>query len=253
MFEGHLWNPGPSHPRAEPLDVHVWRIDLSPAAVARALERRVASLSPGELERMRGYAYERNRTSFAVRRGALRELLSRYVGGPPRSIGFRVSEHGKPELDAASRPDVGLAARLRFNASSSEDVALVAVTLEHDLGVDVEWRRRLPDQEELVRTVFSPAERTTWAALPPDQRERAFFDGWTRKEAWLKARGDGVIGDLSGFDVSLAPGDEPRLLRAADGRDEASHWRLFACEPAAGYVGAIAVREPDARLVAWSA
>lgn len=238
------WSPPPGHPVPVPGEVHLWRVDQS--AAGGDPEEALALLSAEERARRDRYRFERHRRRFALRRAALRRILAAYSGADPAAVAFRVSAHGKPELAEPGDPP------LRFNLSHSEELALVAVTADADLGVDIEVVRPLDAPEALARTVFSPAELGELLDLPAADRLAGFFNGWTRKEAWLKARGEGLIGDLEGFDVTLAPGREPRLLRVAGDPDEAARWRLVAFAPAPGAVAAVALRAASCRLAFWA-
>ena len=105
------------------------------------------------------------------------------------------------------------------------------------------------DDLAIAERYFAPAESAALRQLPAEERQQAFLRCWTRKEAYLKARGDGIPGGLSGFDVSFAPGEPPALLRTLDDPDEARHWTLFDVAPAPGYTAAIAIRRTAVRLV----
>jgi 4'-phosphopantetheinyl transferase len=111
----------------------------------------------------------------------------------------------------------------------------------------------MPDLLPVARTAFSPAEVAALLALPEDGRLEGFFRGWTRKEAYVKARGDGLTLALDAFDVSLAPDQPPALLANRLDPSEPARWRLYSLVPADGYLGALAVASPSAspRLLAW--
>jgi 4'-phosphopantetheinyl transferase len=236
------WIEAPATPALAPEEVHLWRIRLDgePEEVAE----RAALLDGEERERMARFRFDVHRDRFALRRGAMRVLLGRYLGIDPRRVELRRSAHGKPEA-----LQLGPGPRLRFNLSDSEDLALFAATLDADVGVDVERLRPVPEMERIARDHFSEREQAELAAVPAARRERAFFACWTRKEAWLKARGEGLVGNLAGFDVSLAPGRAPRLHDVHGAPAEAARWRLLACAPRRGWVGAVAVRRARPRLV----
>lgn len=236
------WSAPPAEPAIAPGEVHLWRIDQS-AAGGGVREEDVALLSADERERMARYRFERDRRRFALRRAAVRRILGAYLRADPARLGFRLAPGGRPEVEDPGDPP------LRFNVSHSEEIALVGVASGSDLGVDVEVVRPIADMDSLAREVFSPAEREAYGSLAAKDRPAAFFNGWTRKEAWLKGRGEGLIGDLAGFDVTIAPGLPPRLLRVAGAPGEAGRWRLRALEPVRGAVAAVAVRAESCRLV----
>ena len=237
------WPRGPEAPALEGSVVDVWRSALEPDPARRA--RLEGLLSPGELERASRFRFDRDAHRYVIARGVLRTLLGRYQGRPPDSIGLEESEHGRP-FDPS---EVG-AGRLDFNVSHSQDRLLVAFTRAGRVGVDIEWMSPLPDMAELVELNFSPAEQATWRSLADDQRERGFFACWTRKEAFVKAVGQGLSHPLQSFDVSLAPGDEARLERIENGRPDA--WTLRALDADPGYAAALAVEAPSAALRLWS-
>jgi 4'-phosphopantetheinyl transferase len=124
---------------------------------------------------------------------------------------------------------------------------LLAITIEREIGVDIEQIRTLPDADRIVRQFFSPAEVSEYFALAAELRTVAFFNGWTRKEAYLKATGGGLAHALDSFDVTLAPGRPPRLSRVAAQPDAAEHWSLYQVDPGPGFLGALAYR---GRLIA---
>jgi 4'-phosphopantetheinyl transferase len=238
--------PGLALPAAG--EVHVWRIDLErPAA---AVDRWAALLAPDEAARAARFRFARHRRRFTVARGVVRELVGRYLGSPPEEVAFAYGANGKPHL----APPAG--ARLALNVTHSAELAVVAFSAAVELGVDVERRRAMPRALEIAARFFSPAERRALAALPPAARDDAFFRCWTRKEAYLKAVGDGLTVRLAGFDVTLGPGDPPRLLAIDGDPGRAAAWELAHLEPAAGYLGALVVPARPAgpwRLTGWRA
>src|SRR5262249_7235080 len=141
-------------------------------------------LAADESSRAGRFAFDHLRHSFTLARGAMRILLGHCLNAPPESIVFAYGAKGKPSLAAPSR--------VRFNTSHSGDLALFAATLDCELGVDIEHARAMPDLEEIATRFFSAEEKSDLLALPPDQREAAFFRCWTRKEAYIKAIGDGL-------------------------------------------------------------
>lgn len=225
-----------------PGEVHLWRIPLFPRA--ERVEARAALLSREETERAARFRFETHRQRYVLRRGALKRLLGGYLGIEPDRVGFRYSDRGKPELVDSSGQ-----ARLEFNLSDSEDWALLGVVLERSIGVDIEQMRPIEEIEALVRDHFSAREHQVFLGLDPGQKLAGFYNGWTRKEAWLKARGEGITAPLDAFDVTLAPDEPPRLLEVRGSPGEAERWSLSACRPADGYVGALAVLGPPIRIL----
>lgn len=239
-----LWSPAPlGPPRLDAACVHVWRIALAVPDAEQA--ERAAALSPDERERAARFHFERDRRRWMAARGAVRAVLAGYVGVPAASLTFRVGPHGKPALDGAAAR-----AGLDFNVSHSGDLALCAVTRARAVGVDVEAVRPEFATDEVARRFFAPGEVAALEALPPDERVEAFFACWTRKEAYIKARGSGIALGLDRFEVALAPGRPAVLLATRDEPAAAARWQLFALAPGEGYAGALATDGP-ARLACW--
>jgi 4'-phosphopantetheinyl transferase len=219
--------------------VHVWRIALNQED--DRLERFRVTLEPHELERAARFHFEKHRRHFIVARGFLRAVVARYLETQPEAVRFAYGDYGKPAL---SDEHV-----LRFNLSHSNEVALLAVALDAELGVDVEHIRADFASEDIARRYFSRTEVDAFNALPPDERVAAFFRCWTRKEAYIKAIGKGLSQALDEFDVTLAPGIAPALLRAKD--DDTSRWLLVDLNAGAGYASALAVEGPITTISCW--
>jgi 4'-phosphopantetheinyl transferase len=192
-------------------------------------------LSAEEKARASRFVYERDAKRFSTRRFRMRQILGAYLSCEPGVISFVAGEHGKPFLHPDHNSD------LQFNLSHSEDMAVLAVARELEVGVDVEWIR--PVEERIAEKFFSPAEQRALADLPPEWVTRGFFECWTGKEAFVKARGTGLSLPLDSFDVSLGPGVPSAILRIGSGGHEcARNWRLWRFEPAAGFLCAAAAR-----------
>ncbi len=189
-------------------------------------------LSSEEQRRAARFHFERDRRRFIGSHAALREILSLYLGEPPASLEFVTRVHGKPEL-ASGAP--------RFNLSHSGELALIGVAGNRELGVDVERVRAQVAIERIARRFFSASEAAALFAYPGSERDAAFFRCWTRKEAYVKARGGGLRIPLASFDVSLDEG-RARLLRAPD----IERWTLHSLAVPPGYVAAAVVEgEPE--------
>jgi 4'-phosphopantetheinyl transferase len=237
----------PSAPDALELpenEVHLWRTALNPPddSVARLL----ALLSPEGRGRAARYLFDRHRRSFIVGRGFLRCILSRYLGLTPDAVAFTFTVHGKPELAASMKaPD------LRFNLSHSGDWAVLAVTRGREVGIDLEQVRPRVDMEGLARRFFAPGEVAVLTSVAPCERELTFFNCWTRKEAFIKATGEGLSRPLDSFEVSLRPGEPARLLTIEGQPGEAERWSLRTFSPRPGYVGCLAVAGQGWTLRTW--
>lgn len=222
-------------------EIHVYAAVLD-AATAAALGRH---LSEDEAARAARFHFERDRTRFVAARGLLRSLLGRLLGRDPAALGFAYGGRGKPSLDAAS-------GELHFNVSHSGGRGLFAFTRVGALGVDIEQERPLPDLESIVARYFSEGESAGLLALPEAQRPAAFFRCWARKEAFIKATGDGLGRPLDAFDVAFA-GDEPaRLLRIAGDPDAPRRFHMQALDAGPGFAAALAVAGRPDRIACWT-
>jgi 4'-phosphopantetheinyl transferase len=204
-----------------------------------ALERLGRLLIDDETARAERFVFARDRRRFVVARGVLRELLGAYLGCPPGEVRFVYGPAGKPAL----APPLA-AAGLEFNVSHSGELALYAVGLHRPLGVDVEQVRELDELEALAERNFSSAERRALLALPPAERPAGFFACWTRKEAFIKALGEGLSHPLSAFTVSLVPGEPARFVEIGGEAGAAERWTLTTIDVGAGYHAAVAAEGP---------
>ncbi len=224
------WTVGPDRPRLEIDEVHVWGWTLS--GDAEELEPLERFLSDDELTRMRRIRFAADREQFVKARGGLRQILGRYLLQAPESIRFMYGEYGKPTLAEAKG--------IHFNLSHTKKIAVVALTITGPLGVDVEdW---LPVEPALGSQFFSGQELETLKTLSGQEHTRAFFNGWTRKEAICKAEALGLQLLLREFSVSLLPKDEPRVMDA--GGVLSRVWRLVDLPLNGGVSGSLAICSP---------
>lgn len=225
-----------------PDEVHVWLASLDlPGSKVVTFKR---TLADEEIKRAERFHFDKDRDRFIVARGLLRKILGCYARKEPGGLQFRYSAYGKPELtDEADGQNVC------FNVSHSHGLALYAVTHNRGIGVDIELIRPDFADEKIAERFFSTGEVATLRSLPKEVQPRAFFNCWTRKEAYLKALGDGLSRPLGDFEVSLVPGEPAKLLRVGWDPAEIQRWSLRELEPAFGYVGAIAVEGQDCRIV----
>jgi 4'-phosphopantetheinyl transferase len=222
-------------------DVHVWRASLEASASARS--RFEATLSGDELDRANRFHFERDRRRFIVARGVLRILLGEYLRTVPQALTFEYGSHGKPALADRHRGTI------TFNVSHSGELALFAFSRRGDIGIDIEAIRPMPDGDNIAARFFSAREVARFQALPHEAREEAFFRCWTRKEAYVKAVGDGLARALDAFDVTFAPGEPVRLTVEGDER-ESRRWTLRPLDPPDGYTAAL-VTEGRRRVSCW--
>jgi len=223
--------------------VHVWLAAL-PDFRSRVPEI-AASLSSDELQRATRFRFASHRERFQLTRGLLRILLGKYLDRDARELEFTYGPHGKPALQTPGGDPL-----FHFNASHSGDFAAFAVTRVASVGVDIEELRPNTECEQIARKHFIDAELDELLALPPDERVRGFFNCWTRKEAFLKARGDGVFGGLSTFQVSLSA-RYARLVAVNGDASQAAQWTMHELPEFSIYVGAVAIRAPNLRLAFW--
>jgi len=224
-------------------DVHVWCIPLEIAAdTGRGVGR---LLSADERSRAERFRFDRDRRRYVAARSALRILLGHYGERDAAGIAFGYSTRGKPFL-----PSTHSARELQFNVSHSGEIALMAFCQGAQLGVDVELVRDIDDAESIVRRYFCREEVEQWTELPAGQRSRAFYDCWTRKEALVKALGDGLSLPLDVFQVSFLPGELPGIRFREPGKGQ---WSLYDVSPASGYAGAVAVSGSGWDVRCWLA
>lgn len=228
------WIPAPERLSLGCDEVHVWRagLDQSPSQV----ESLQGLLDDEERSRADRFYFSRDRRRFIVARGVLRSLVGRYLGTAPELISFSFGVYRKPTLCSESSPDA-----IRFNLSHSHGAALYALTRGREVGVDLELIRGDVKADQIAEQFFSRNEITALRTLPPSLRRHAFFLCWTRKEAYIKARGDGLTMPLDQFDVSLIPGEPATLLSTRPVSDEALKWSLRNLTPASDYAAALAV------------
>ena len=208
-----MWAPPPAVLTLGEDEVHVWRAELTSGGDATELDAE-------ERERAARFRFERDRASFIASHSALRRILSRYVGCPPAALRFARAELGKPSIDGP----------VRFSMAHSGGLALYAIA-HREVGVDVEQIRLEMDVKGIAERFLPAVEALELASLEPGARQRAFFRLWTRREAYLKARGIG----LSGVGETIGP-----------------TWVIRDLDPGEGYAGAVALETPQPRIVTWA-
>jgi len=214
----------PDVPTAE---VHVWLIALDAEDSAVSLCETL--LSDDELARANRYRFPRDRRRFIMARGCLRVILGSYLAVPPQSVQFLYNTHGKPSLSDLHNTTI------EFNLSHTDEIALLAVTNGVRVGIDIESGEALTDCRSLAERFFHSSEAAELATLPEDGYKQAFLNVWTRKEALMKAIGEGLAIGLEDVVVSVLPGAPARILSVPD--DGA--WTLYALDPGGGYVASL--------------
>jgi 4'-phosphopantetheinyl transferase len=230
------WSRAPTKVELTEDDIDIWCASLRP--VPEALQRLEATLAPDESARAARFVFPRDRSHFIAARGILRELLGAYLQRPPASLKFEYGPHGKPALDSSEA-----GASVRFSLSHSHGLALYAFAHTREVGIDVELVQPDFGGEEVAERFFSKRELAELRAIPVQMRAEGFFACWTRKEAYVKARGDGFQIPLDSFDVSLTPGRQAEL-HSVDG----ARWSVRAFQPAPGFVAAVVGEGKNWRL-----
>lgn len=244
MLDSSCWTDTPET-LALPVDeVHVWQAELNqPPQVTRNC---LTLLTPDERARAARFHFDRDRNHFIVARGLLRQLLARYLKMKPANLRFRYGSHGKPSLIH----DTGVE-NLSFNLSHSHERALCAVARGRELGVDIEHLRPEFADRDVAERFFSRLEVAALSSLPEEAQVEGFFNCWTRKEAYVKAVGEGLSLPLDRFDVSLKPGEPAALLGTRGLNEEVSRWQLMELLPGAGYAGALVAEGSGWHLRCW--
>jgi 4'-phosphopantetheinyl transferase len=222
-------------------EIHIWRAFLDqPLSLVEQLAQ---TLSAEERARAERYHFAHDRQHFIVARGLLRSILGNYVHVEPDHLQFNSGPHGKPALVQTSSGNV-----LRFNLSHSHGLALYAFTRDREVGIDLEYIRPIAEAQQIAESYFSVQVRNALRNLPPAELSRQFFIYWTRMEAYLKARGDGLTGLSEELESAKRSG--ARGSRACEASfNNTTNWSIYDMMPAAGYVAALAVQEENIRIV----
>jgi 4'-phosphopantetheinyl transferase len=238
------WNSPPLDLTLDLGEIHVWRVSL--AQTESCLQSLQQTLSTDERAKADRFVFPKDRSQFIVSRGALRAILSRYLNISSHIWRFDYNPYGKPSLIVAQGGNT-----LRFNVSHSRGMALIAITKNRDIGVDIEGINPNFSCLEIAEKFFSPLENSVLRSLPEHLQPTAFFTCWTRKEAYIKAVGKGLSIPLNQFDVSLAPGEPAALLNVEGNPEEASKWSLIELFPSSDMVAAVAVAGDCWKLHCW--
>ncbi len=235
----------PPLPMLAPGEVHIWLASLE--QLPGSMQQFLSTLSPDEQERAARFSFEKDRRRFIAARGILRALLGQYLHMPAETLRFIYNAHRKPALSSEMRHG------LCFNLSHSHELALYAFAYEREMGVDIEYMRPLARDEQslLAKRCFSQSEYAAFCALPVSLQRKAFFNGWTRKEAYIKARGKGLSIPLNSFDVSLVPGEPAALLASRESPHTVTDWTLCALPVPADYTAALMIQGREWRGCYW--
>lgn len=230
------WLPAPKNLNLSLNDVHIWRINLNPSQ--SQLQAFWATLSSDEIARAERFYFPEHRQRFIAGRGTLRAILGQYLGIDSKQVEFEYQPRGKPFL-AAKFADQGLL----FNLSHSQDLALCGVSYQHQIGVDLEYIRTMPDVESLAKRFFSPREYAHLRLVSPEEQQQIFFRYWTCKEAYLKATGDGLV-QLEEIEIYLIPNQPSQLLVSGN-------WVLRELTPVENCAAAVVVAGSNINLHCW--
>ncbi|MCT7951979.1 4'-phosphopantetheinyl transferase superfamily protein [Ancylothrix sp. C2] len=240
--ENITWQPAPLlTPTPAENQIHLWKAFLNqPAAQIQQLSQ---TLSADEIARANRFHFEKDRNNFIVSRGTLRIILSRYLNLPPQNLKFTYSKQGKPALHTETQ--------ICFNLSHSHQLALYAITLNKEIGIDVEFVRPITEAENIVKNYFSDKESALFNTISIAHQTEAFFNAWTRKEAYLKATGQGLIQPLNEIEVSITPGEPAKLLSISGDTQKAGRWTLTHLIPHPSYIACVAISAHNLDYKYW--
>jgi len=222
-------------------EVHIWRIGL--AGPADYIQHCRGVLSQDECDRADRFYFEEHRNRFILARAAMRQILGFYAGCMAQELVFSYGAKGKPELADGLKEH-----EIEFNLSHSHETALLGVSRGQTLGLDIERINLEFATEDIAERFFSPAEVSNLQGLPPQRRAEAFFSCWTRKEAYIKALGEGLSVPLDSFEVAFVPGVAAALLHVDVDPGEVSRWSMYDIDAPMGYKSALVVEGREHRL-----
>lgn len=237
-----VWQFGSQNKTLVKEEVHVWAASLN--LNKDQLTELWTLLSADEKQRALRFKFDKHRNRFIAARGILRKILSEYFQIPAEQLIFSYASHGKPYISNANT-------RLFFNMSDSENLAVYAVAKEHEVGIDVEFMPHDFDSLGIAKRFFSAYENQMLEQLPEAQKKVGFFNCWTRKEAFIKAIGEGLSYPLDQFDVSLTPDEPAAILRINHDAMAAKQWSLYALHPAPDYAAALAIEGTVKAVKCW--
>jgi 4'-phosphopantetheinyl transferase len=213
-------------------EVHVWRASTN--VDEKQLKYLQGIISEEEQRRAAKFYFEKDRIRFIVARGYLRMILAYYLDQLPEEFRFSYNKYGKPSLEDAINNDV------RFNLSHSDEMILYGFTRCREIGVDIELTRTSKDTIQILDHFFSELEKEDFKIIPEQKKKEVFYVCWTRKEAYIKARGKGLSIPLDDFSVTLIPGYPAKLIKA-DKDSEESQWHMKDISAASGFAAAAVV------------
>ncbi len=237
------WFPAETCPFAANDAVQVWRISLE--LNENQLNRARAVLATDEKKRADRFYFEKDKNHFIAARAQLRFILGKYLGYAPAALQFEYNPQGKPHLAGPLR------GQLFFNLSHSHKMGLIALHSQFEVGIDIEWMRREVSGIKIAERFFSPYELEQLKALDKQDQMKGFFNCWTRKEAYIKARGKGLSIPLNQFDVSLNPEEPARILAIRHDPKALNEWTLHSLDPGENYAAAVVAHSEFWKMVCW--
>lgn len=219
--------------------IHVYRFEINPGKHEIDVAYKNI-LSEDEKTRADRFRFEKDKNNFIYCRTKLRNILSEYTGISSGEMVFSYTKYGKPFIEDHS---------IKFNVSHSGNYAVIAVTENNEIGIDIEFKREIADAKNIAVRYFSDDEMIEFLKMKDDKVKDAFFTCWTRKEAFIKAVGEGLSYPLSDFSVSFVNGSAPLIRKIYSNPDETKLWSLFNVNTEVNYVSSLAVKTDNAELI----
>jgi len=219
-------------------EIHIYRSSLE--STADKLTESESLLSPDELQKAYRYKFEKDRDHYIAGRALLRRILGKYLNQSPDNIIFSYSEKGKPYIKESL---------VKFNLAHSGGKAVFAIAENTEVGIDIEYMRELPDAIHIAKRFFSDEEVNVLLKVSEDEIRTAFFNCWTRKEAFIKAVGEGLSYPLKDFTVTIIPGVNPEIKWIKDKDDEVKEWSLVNIQTDQNYVSSLAVKAAEVIII----
>lgn len=242
-----LWRKPPSTLLANRSELHVWQIELD--IRQRLYSSLVSLLSPEEIYDANTFIFEEEFCRYQISHGFKRLVLSKYLNIPPKTLHFENTQYGKPFISHLQNP-----LNIQFNLSHSHNLILMAITLRDAVGIDVEYYAKEFFEETLINTIFSPNEQLFFSSLTEEEeRKKAFYRCWTRKEAYLKAQGIGLISDLKSISVDLGEFPSDHWLSMPGNLKEKTAWKLFSLNLGKFYTASLVATSHQKHLIYYAA
>ncbi|MGB3402568.1 MAG: 4'-phosphopantetheinyl transferase superfamily protein [Microcoleaceae cyanobacterium] len=233
------WLSPPNHLKLTADQVDIWQADLNLSA--QQLTQFQFILSDDEQQRAERFRFDKDRNQYIAARGILRTLLGQYLDISPKALNFSYSDKGKPSLSTSD-----LTQPIQFNLSHSNHKALYGMTLNRQIGIDLEYMRTI-EALSLAKRFFSQQEFIQLHSTPNEVRKQLFFQLWTAKEAYLKATGEGLSG-LEKVEISL---EKMQLLSTENPQKLLSNWSIFSLNINPEYIAAVAVAGEQLNYRYW--